>query len=543
MKISKDNSNIDHVTSRVESIMGYNQPLPDRLTARSLIVWRTWGALFFCLAVVYLVRTPMNLDVAWLLYAAGRVMDGANLYVDIYEINPPLAVYFNFPAVGIARRFGWSEIPVFYGYVLSLAGLSLWLSRHLIHLIFENFSTAVRTSITLVLLFLFTLWPLSIFGQREHIVYIMTIPYVWAAIARAQGKPLGRWGGLLIGCIAGIGFSFKPYFTLVWLSVEGCLSLYFRVRKSWLRTENIAIIAVMLIYSFMFYTWESDYLTLVPLIRKVYFAYDQSIMKLVSQPTTLIWILAGIAELRSPYPKIAVATRILYLVATAFLATAYLQKKGWSNHMYPAMASSLLLLTCHIACRTEQMMKQDRLTLLSLPTVACVFLFLLSALGTFKAERNCRQFQAGPLPHLIPIVKQYAENRAIYLLSTNLYPSFPLVNYSGTLCPYHFVSLGLLPGFYHRQNSVGEVIDYHQFSDMDPYEKWMMNTVVADLVNMPPELLIVDENEYNFGMGVAHFDFIKYLSQDERFWGLMSHYSLLRQQSGFKIFKYKNAAK
>ena len=80
----------------------------------------------------------MNLDVAWLLYAARRVMDGAKLYVDIYEINPPLAVYFDFPAVGIARLVGWPEIPVFYGYVLILVGVSLWLSRNLINLIFEN---------------------------------------------------------------------------------------------------------------------------------------------------------------------------------------------------------------------------------------------------------------------------------------------------------------------------------------------------------------------------------------------------------------------
>jgi hypothetical protein len=485
----------------------------------------------------------MNLDVAWLLYAAGRVMDGANLYVDIYEINPPLAVYFDFPAIGIARRFGWSEIPVFYGYILTLAGLSLWLSRHLIHLIFEKFSSAVKISISLVLLFLFTLWPLSIFGQREHIVYILTIPYVWAAIARAQGKFLRGWIGLLIGCMAGTGFSIKPYFILVWLSVEGSLALYYRFRESWRRTENIAIVAVMLIYSFMFYTWESDYLTLIPLIRKVYFAYDQSIMKLVFQPTTLVWVLAGIAALRLHEAKVDASIRILYLAASAFLATAYLQKKGWPNHMYPAMACSMLLLACYTACRTEQMMKQGRLTRLSLPTVACVFLFLLLVLGTFKAELNHRHFQAGPLPHLIPLVKQYAKNRMIYLLSTNIKPSFPLVNYSKTHWPYHFPSLWPLPGFYHRRNSGGNIVGYHPLLDMDPYEKWMVNTVVADLDNMPPELLIVDENEDKIGMGVVHFDFIEYFSQDERFRALMSHYSLLTQQDNFKIYKYKNAAK
>jgi hypothetical protein len=42
-------------------------------------------------------------DIAFLLYAAGRVLDGARLYLDVVEINPPLIIALNLPAVLLAR--------------------------------------------------------------------------------------------------------------------------------------------------------------------------------------------------------------------------------------------------------------------------------------------------------------------------------------------------------------------------------------------------------------------------------------------------------
>ena len=53
-------------------------------------------------------------DTAFLLYAAERVLDGARLYVDVVEINPPLIIALNLPAVLLARaarRLGHPGLP------------------------------------------------------------------------------------------------------------------------------------------------------------------------------------------------------------------------------------------------------------------------------------------------------------------------------------------------------------------------------------------------------------------------------------------------
>ena len=52
-------------------------------------------------------------DMAFLLYAAERVLDGARLYVDVVEINPPLIVALNLPAVRArAGRSASSDIAM-----------------------------------------------------------------------------------------------------------------------------------------------------------------------------------------------------------------------------------------------------------------------------------------------------------------------------------------------------------------------------------------------------------------------------------------------
>jgi hypothetical protein len=127
-------------------------------------------------------------------------------------------------------------------------------------------------------------------------------------------------------------------------------------------------------------------------------------------------------------------------------------------------------------------------------------------------------------------------------LTTHVLPSFPLVNYSGARWPYHFHSLWPLPGFYHQEISSQKIVNYHSSESSGPFEKFLVNTVVADLVNTPPKLLIVDQSKFKIGLGSVEFDFIDYFSQDERFKKLLSNYSLLTQYGDFKIFKYDKAS-
>ena len=60
----------------------------------------------FGLGVLPVFLGILNHDAAWLLHAAGRVLAGDALYVDVDETNPPLIVWLSFAPVLLAALPG-----------------------------------------------------------------------------------------------------------------------------------------------------------------------------------------------------------------------------------------------------------------------------------------------------------------------------------------------------------------------------------------------------------------------------------------------------
>src|SRR5207237_9810059 len=58
-----------------------------------------------------------------------------------------------------------------------------------------------------VLLFLFTVLPNEHFGQREHIMFVATAPYLFASMARRGSVDLRLGGALALGRVAGGAFA------------------------------------------------------------------------------------------------------------------------------------------------------------------------------------------------------------------------------------------------------------------------------------------------------------------------------------------------
>src|SRR4051812_34801008 len=88
------------------------------------------GILFAFIAAsgLYLALTmEPNCDVVILLHEAVRLLDGARLYVDIMEVNPPLIIYLNLPVAATARIIGVSPQALFpfFAFALILCSLAL----------------------------------------------------------------------------------------------------------------------------------------------------------------------------------------------------------------------------------------------------------------------------------------------------------------------------------------------------------------------------------------------------------------------------------
>ena len=64
--------------------------------------------LIFIVAIFYNFSIYFVHDNDWILYMARQSFEGKKAYVDYYELNPPLIIWLNIPAVTLAKLTGVS---------------------------------------------------------------------------------------------------------------------------------------------------------------------------------------------------------------------------------------------------------------------------------------------------------------------------------------------------------------------------------------------------------------------------------------------------
>jgi hypothetical protein len=124
-------------------------------------------------AIPPLLLIPLNHDVVWQLWIGREMTAGAQLYVDILEINPPLWFWIgqclNLLAESVrAPATGTLIIAFALAIGISITFLSRLISDKRAIQRFVVYAAVLAATIVL---------PLNDFGQREHFVLIVSIPY------------------------------------------------------------------------------------------------------------------------------------------------------------------------------------------------------------------------------------------------------------------------------------------------------------------------------------------------------------------------------
>lgn len=117
----------------------------------------------------------------------------------------------------------------------------------------------------------------------------------------------------------------------------------------------MAIAALVTAYVLSIFIWESDYLSYVLFMKDIYAAYGSSMKRALTHRATLLWLLVGIVALGlRPRGRVAEVVHLLFLITTACLLIALLQRKGWRYHMYPAFVAGFFLLSVLCLSRVKQ---------------------------------------------------------------------------------------------------------------------------------------------------------------------------------------------
>lgn len=505
--------------------------------------WYCLIGVVFLSAIVYQANTLINHDVAWYVYAAGRMLDGAELYKDIIEVNPPLNFFITAIPVYFARVTHLPTTAVYKTFIFIIALLSLLVCGSFSAKMLKGSPSTLRYLFLFLIAFIFTVLPMYDFGQREHLYLMFCMPYFVSTIAFALGEKHSSKVSLLIGFFAAVGFLLKPFYLIIWLVLEIFLVLDKKnLRILYHRYENILIILISLVYFTTLTTFWPRYITLTEIALQVYHAYNVPIYMIFSYRISLfllmlLSVLFFFLQKKHPAKKIFI---VFLIIAVISFFIALLQKKGWSYHFYPYKSTILLFLTFNIAHFISRIIKLEKtfrfgfngFLLVVLTYFMCfqIFIPIKNNLNNIPYERKATQT-------LIDFVKKHAQNESIFLFSTSVSPSFPLVNYTNTYWASRFNCLWFLPALYPHNYKPQR---YHDKSEMNYIEQYIFTTTISDLQQNKPKLIIVNTSPMKQGFKGRDFDFIKYFSQDTHFKKFIDRYRKIGKLDYYDIYKLKS---
>jgi hypothetical protein len=456
-------------------------------------------------------------------------------------MNPPLIVLLNVAVVRLARGVGISEILVYRlgcaAALLAALLLASWMLRRLL-----PGESPLRRAIVLLLAFTLFVVAGQDFGEREHLLLALVIPYLLLGAGRAvrRAVPLGE--AVLVGLLAASAFALKPQFVLLWLGVEAYLRLGRRVEWRAVLPETATIAGSLALYGVAILVWAPGYFELVRLLAAPYteFLYVPFWQLLLRGPGALLTIFALLAALalgrRTRHPELLA---VLTLGAFACLAAGAAQQKGFGYHFYPSFALATVVLGVLVWDRREPLGTWvDRVyriitigVFASVIVAACV----RNVAATIQPPRDSEQVQ---MERVLPVVRARAAGEGVYVMSYNISSAYPLINYTGAHSASRFAQLWILAAAYMDQLRSSRPLRYREPGEMSPSERYLNQAVFEDLRDRRPKLLVVLQHARDLpANGFRRLDYVAYFSRDPRIASQLERYQLVADVTDFVVYE------
>ncbi|MBU0723866.1 MAG: hypothetical protein KJ904_10475 [Alphaproteobacteria bacterium] len=530
---------MDHTSSQVNALTGRGD---GKAVDWSRILHRIVVAVCALWLIGYFFP-PINHDTAVLLYISKLWINGGTLYIDAIDINTPLVfIVYSLPEL-LAKLTGLPS-PTMLTALLGIGIAGSYLTCRRVLKASLNPDLAISAAVLpVLLLFLLIVYPNNMFSQREHIMLVLTMPYLLVASGRAGASPLSLRLRILTGLLAGLGFAMKPYFLVVPVLVELYILYQRGFRYSIRDAAPWSVLAVCVAHALFAVIVTPQYFTFViPMARDFYSElggvtlYELFINGNFGAPTVILPLL-GIVAFWGVRSHLA---RVIFLAGFGGLFSAYAQFKGWSYHILPAQALTLLLAGAVIAAVLDNMAwlkRGDKRPARIFAAALMLMVFYQQALNSspFYMQFGYRNSDT---QRLLEIVKLERGNGRILILSPGIYPHFPLLNYANLRMTMPFESMWLLQGVYAECLSDGSL--FHNPRNMNAGETFVFKTVSESFAAQQPSLLIVDKIAGIPLCGEDEFDYLEYFLQNPRFAEAFAHYEELVEYDRYAIYRRRD---
>ena len=500
----------------------------------------------FALPVIWLAGyffPPINHDVGAILDFTGRWLDGEKLYVEVIDENLPLTFIIHTIPVLTAKILPGGVPFWFTAWVVAGIVGSFFACQRLVRIVPSADHALTASLLPPVLLFLFTVLPNEHFGQREHLLFVASAPYLIASMARAEGVQLHRRSAIAIGLVAGIFFALKPYFLAIPAAVELHLLLRRGLRTSLRDPIPWSVLSVAVIHLVLMYTVFSAYGRFVmPLALQSYEPLGDASWLQVLTSNVMLPTLAALAIFGAfaifLTNTLAARTLLAYGIGAALSAIA--QAKGWPYHVLPALSAVILLAALTISQTVDRYLpisrSGHRLPVAVISATLLVLLYFQAALSTppFYKQRQYEDSVGGTLRH---IVERNAPHRTIMTLSPGIYPFWPMLNYIHGRMTMRFMTMWVVQGVYATCEDFPAL--YNAPDTMSDAERFVFNAVSDDFAKGKPDLLILDTIPGMPRCQGKVFNYLEYFQQNKTFSDAFEHYEHLMDFDRYVIYRRK----
>ncbi|WP_374440843.1 hypothetical protein [Stella sp.] len=487
---------------------------------------------------------PIDHDTGAILYFSDRWWAGERLYVDLIDVNPPLVFILGLVPVLLKQWTGLSEPTALIGCVVAASIASAFLSWRLLAWRASRIGhgqTGMLTATLVPLALLFALLTPGELGQREHLMVVLTAPYVVLAALRLEGHRVAPSIAVAIALAAAAGFALKPFFLIVPAVIEGFVLLVrrraaFRDPMPWTMAAFWAAYAALTVAAFPEYVR-----TILPWTLELYSRLGDS-SPLVAFNRGFLPIEIGILVL-AVLTLLMVPSRLcqaLSLFAIGAAVTTIVQGKGWSHQWLHADLAFILLGAAVIAAAAERYGPTDILRRRRLGATLVVGILALSYVAANNDAppwfRVDRMGYDGRLGRQIALVEAEPNRESFLALSPGIYPFFPMLNYTGARMAMPYMSMWVLQGVYKYCPEKGPQ-QFHAPDAMSPAERHVFDTVTEGLVRNRPPLVVVDRVP---GMPTCDgkvFDYLAYFMQSSRFASEFLNYELYKTFDRYIVYR------
>jgi len=512
---------------------------PMAAATRLAVVLALLPAAFWGLTVLF---PPLNHDVAAILNFSERWLAGEALYRDLIDVNPPLIFVLTLLPAAIGA---WTPLDGPQSLLLCMLVLCGIVWRMTVLLRRGRAEGPVEAAMLSAAIPLVLFVVGYDFAQREHLMGVVAIPYAILAARRAEGLPTGRGLALGTALLAAVGFALKPHFLVLPGLIE-LLVLAHRVLRLGAWTGLRASLRDAVPWA-MLAVWVG-YLAAIPLLFPDYFGYVLPLVwvyyldlgvfgifgvLLSNRLGTAIVAMAILLPLAARPGAGALAQAFAMAALGAFIS-AWVQHKGWTYHAAPLLMLIPLAAMLLAARWADRNLAPARAKTAAWP-FAAVLAGLLALMTAYGGESPWReiQFRGSKAGLLTAKLRQDALGERLLVLSPDIFPVYPALNYARAQSTLRTMNLWLLQGVYLECPANGA--RYRETWEMSRAEFFVYRTVAEDFAAAPPSVVLVATNPL-IPWCNGQFDFLDYFRRHPLFDAAFAPYRQTGEVDGYRIY-------